>query len=93
MDAKEILAEKTRNNIELVRNNPDKLAELPELEQAPSVCMAAVTTDGLTLRHVKIQTPEVCRAPLGENAKAREHVKIPIRVLLGDWEREFEHLT
>lgn len=92
MDIKEYIAEKTKRNIEIVRADPDRLADLPEIEQAPSVCMAAVARDGLALRHVKIQTPEVCRAALKENANAREFVRIPIRVLLNDWEKEYEHL-
>lgn len=64
-----------RDLIEKVQRDPDFLGQTKG--QTLAVCMAAVKTDGLALRHVAVQTPEMCRAAIEQNQNAKKFARIP----------------
>ena len=67
--------EKNHRNdiISMLWEKPEKLAFLREQDE--ELCLAAVQTDGLALRHVRRQTPEICLAAVLEDGEALEFVQ------------------
>ena len=55
-------------------------------EQTPEICMAAVDSNGLTLKNVKEQTPEICMAAVKNCGWALEYVKEQTEICNGSSE-------
>lgn len=72
--------------IEKVQRDPDFLGETKY--QTIAACLAAVTVDGLALRHVAVQTPEICRAAIEQNQNAKKYCRIPETVCMGAFDRK-----
>lgn len=65
-----------------VERDPDMLDYISAELQTTTVCLAAVSRDGMALQHVKNQTPEICLAAVRNNGFAISLVEDPTHEII-----------
>lgn len=61
--------------VQIMQNCPELITEIPDEYKTEKICLSAVSSSGLVLRHIPRQTQKICEVAINENPEALQYVK------------------